>query len=219
MPMSASVHRCRTAARPGSSRWPGLRRKKVTVAVACTTGPSARPVEPSRPLGTSTASTGLPEALTAATTSAATPSSGRARPAPNSASMMRSAPARIVRSTAARRHRPSARPWRPHRPSDWRGAPSRPRRTRWPRSRSSLAATKPSPPLLPGPHSTAMAALLPPARRIGRLGHGGAGILHELEAGHAGGDGQRVGLAHLGGGEQLVAGQASSWKLGCCDAS
>ena len=81
------------SSRPGSSRWPGFRRKKVTVRVACTTAPSARPVVPSRPLGTSTASTGLPDALMAATTSAATPSSGRESPAPNSASTMTSAPA------------------------------------------------------------------------------------------------------------------------------
>ena len=50
MPMSAS----RTSphsARPGSSRWPGFRRKKVTVRVACTTGPAAgarRAVEAAR---------------------------------------------------------------------------------------------------------------------------------------------------------------------------
>ena len=61
--------RCRRAARsphsarPGSSRWPGLSRKNVTVRVACTTGPPAVPVVPSRPLGTSTATTGLPDGI------------------------------------------------------------------------------------------------------------------------------------------------------------
>ena len=41
--------------------------------------------------------------------------------------------------------------------------------------------------------------------------HCGAGVLHQHQAGHAGSDGQRVGLAHLGCGEKLVARQDSSW--------
>ena len=137
-------------------------RKKVTVRVACTTGPLLVPVVPSRPLGTSTATIGLAQALIAATTSAAMPSSGRDRPAPNRASMTTSAPAIVAGlngSTAApqRVAISAASPLRASRD------PSRPRRTPSPRSRRSLAATKPSPPLLPGPQTTAMAAPARPA--------------------------------------------------------
>ncbi len=87
--------------RPGISRWPGLRRKKVTVRVASTTGPRARPVLPSRPLGTSTASTSTGEALRAAMTSAAIPAIGRASPDPNKASTTISAPAMAAGESAA----------------------------------------------------------------------------------------------------------------------
>ena len=46
--------------RPGSSRWPGFSRKKVTVEVASTAAPRTLPVAPSRPEGTSTATTRPP---------------------------------------------------------------------------------------------------------------------------------------------------------------
>ena len=45
--------------RPGSSTSPGLSAANVTVADAAMTGPSAWPVNPSTPLGMSTASTGV----------------------------------------------------------------------------------------------------------------------------------------------------------------
>ena len=45
------------SARPGSRRWPGFSRKKVTLAVASTASPRILPVSPSIPEGTSTAST------------------------------------------------------------------------------------------------------------------------------------------------------------------
>ena len=51
MPMSATLHRRRTGARPGSSRWPGFRRKKVTVRGGLhhrTVGAAGRAVEPAR---------------------------------------------------------------------------------------------------------------------------------------------------------------------------
>ncbi len=57
--------------------------KNVTVSVARSTGPLGIPASPSSPLGTSTASTGVRCSATAAITSAATPSIGRDRPAPN----------------------------------------------------------------------------------------------------------------------------------------
>ena len=36
-----------------------------------------------------------------------------------------------------------------------------------------------------------------------RIGHGAAGILHQVDAGHAAGDGQPVGLRHFGVGEEF----------------
>ena len=160
MPISASCTSPHSA-RPGRSRWPGLRRKNVTVVVACTTGPAALPVVPSRPLGTSTATTGLADALMAATTSAATPSSGRESPAPNSASMMTSAPAIVPASSgSASPHRAAISAASPLSASR---APSRPSRTAKPRSRNSRAATNPSPPLLPGPQTTAIEGPAPAA--------------------------------------------------------
>ena len=207
------------SARPGSSRWPGFRRKKVTVAGRLHDGPRAAPVLPSRPLGTSTATTGLPEALMAATTSAATPSSGRDRPAPNSASTMRSAPAsvagaeRLDRLAPARRHRgrvalqrvAARRADRGARGSPARAAaaPPRSRRRRCCRARRRRRSRA-----------------RPRGQRGGRLGHGAAGILHQREPRHAlRASARRVGAAHLGCGEQFVARQASSSRCRCREPS
>ena len=79
IPMSATLISPQSR-RPGSNRWPGLRRKNVTVRTALTTGPAASPVVPSSPLGTSTASTGTRLRLIASTTSAATPGDGTCQP-------------------------------------------------------------------------------------------------------------------------------------------
>ncbi len=189
--------------RPGSSTCPGFSRKNVTVQVACTTGPVLAPVLPSRPLGTSTATTGLPAALMAATTSAAVPSSGRDRPAPNRASMMRSASASVagLSGSTGSPQRSAMAAASPRRASR---LPSRPRRTRYPCSRRSRAATKPSPPLLPGPHTTAMAAPAPRSKRGGGVGHGSPGVLHQREPRHALRHGKGIGAAHLLRCQQLV---------------
>ena len=169
------------SARPGSSRWPGLRRKKVTVRVACTTGPSARPVVPSRPLGTSTASDRLARGVDRPRRPRPpSPSSGRDEAGAEQRVDDQVGAGRAVAGVErARRRRPSARPWRRRRPCSARASPSRPRRTSITRSRSSRAATKPSPPLLPGPHSDGDAA--PGARDHGRgrVGDGAAGVLHQ----------------------------------------
>ena len=50
MPMSAR-RILPQSARPGSSRWPGLRRKKVTLDVASTATPRTLPLAPSTPEG------------------------------------------------------------------------------------------------------------------------------------------------------------------------
>ena len=60
------------------------------------------------------------------------------RPAPNSASTMRSAPARSLRRQRLDPARPSAWPCAAASPRERRGSPSRPRRTLKPRSRKSL---------------------------------------------------------------------------------
>ena len=74
--------------RPGSSRCAGFLRKKVTVSVASTATPSTAALVPLIPLGRSTASTGAPLALIASIIARASPSTGRLKPAPNSASMI-----------------------------------------------------------------------------------------------------------------------------------
>ena len=168
-----------------------------------------RPCVPSRPLGTSTATTGLPVALMAATTSAARPSSGRDRPAPNRASMMRSASASVAVASGSTGS-PQRCAMAAASPLSALRLPSSPRRTRYPCARRSLAATKPSPPLLPGPQTTAIAAPGPRHERGSGLGHGAAGILHQREPRHAQRHGQGIGTAHLLRCQQLV-GQGSSF--------
>ena len=109
MPMSATSTGPQCS-RPGSSRWPGFRRKKVTVSLARTAAPITAPLSPLMPLGRSTAITGTPAALIASIIARAGPSTGRSRPAPNSASTMRSAPASAA--GVGRLHRPVQLPRR-----------------------------------------------------------------------------------------------------------
>jgi hypothetical protein len=80
--------------RPGSSRWPGLRRKKVVVVLALTATPWTAPLVPLMPLGRSAAWTCAGAAFIASIMARATPWTGRSRPAPNSASTMTAAPAK-----------------------------------------------------------------------------------------------------------------------------
>jgi hypothetical protein len=64
---------------------------KVIVNAARTASPSTAPVSACRPDGMSTATTGRPDALTAAIITAASPSTARASPVPKSASTITSA--------------------------------------------------------------------------------------------------------------------------------
>ena len=140
--------------RPGSSACPSLRRKNVTVVDARTAVPMTAPVVPLIPLGRSIACT--QEALFMASIMArGLPSTGRSRPAPNSASMTTSSGIRLcavagsygpLHRCAASRASPRNRPM----------SPTSSIRTRYPRSLSRRPATSPSPPLLPGPATTAM---------------------------------------------------------------
>ena len=171
-------------------------------------GAAARRPVPSSPLGTSTASTGLPDALMAATTSAATPSSGRDRPAPNRASMIRSAPRkrcgrqRFDVAPPARGHRRGiagqaarARPAARHAhgsPAPAAAAPPRSRRRRCCRARRATAMRR------PGRATSAMAASATarPAASIRSRPGTPAAIA------------SAIGPAHLLGGQQFMPGMA-----------
>jgi len=139
--------------RPGNNRWPGFRRKKVTVSAAFGAMPKTAPLAPSTPLGTSTATTGRRAASTAAMTSRATPSMGRANPAPKIASITRVASPRVAGAKGSTGPVQSAAAAAASLVGFSR-APSSASRTGQPRSASTRAATNPSPPLFPGPHST-----------------------------------------------------------------
>ena len=155
----------------------------------------------------------------AATTSAAVPSSGRDRPAPNSASMMRSASASVAV------------------PSGSTGSPQRLRHgggialegvaaaeqaqahpvsllAQEPRGHEAVAT------VVAGPADDRDRGTRPRRKRGSGVGHGAAGILHQHETRHALRDGQRVGAAHLLRGEQLVArqGVSPSSAASCADA-
>ena len=140
--------------RPGNSRWPYLRRPKVTVTAALKAPPRASPVSPWMPLGISTATQGGSRSALDSASSSATPSSGRARPAPNNASTTSGSPSSSVDESGSTgcSHRSAMAAASPFKRSR---VPSNPSRTGQPASASSRAATKPSPPLLPGPQSTA----------------------------------------------------------------
>ena len=136
-----------------------MRRKNVTVRSALMAMPRSCPVLPSKPLGTSTASTGRPalRALMAANSRASEPSTSRESPAPNTASTMHAAPRNTSGSSLATgpSHRAAISAASPVSAAR---SPSSATRTSQPPAFSSRAATKPSPPLLPGPHSTAIRA-------------------------------------------------------------
>ena len=144
------------SARPGSSRWPGLSRKKVTLAVASTATPRTAPgraVDAGRNVHREHPPSAAPVGVDPPTSVRASPSRSRASPAPNSASITQAAPSRSIapagatppaKRAAARAASPASVSRRPRRPSS----------TGKPRPASSRAATNPSPPLLPGPHRT-----------------------------------------------------------------
>ncbi|CCD92896.1 exported hypothetical protein [Bradyrhizobium sp. ORS 375] len=152
MPMSASRTRPQCC-RPGSNRCAGFLRKNVTVSVARTAMPITAPVVPLMPLGRSTASTGAPLALIAAITSWGSPLTGRLRPAPNSASMIK---AGLPIACGVNGSTGNFQPLAAEAASPCSASRSHIKMTETSRpcAASSAAATKPSPPLLPGPHTT-----------------------------------------------------------------
>ncbi len=181
MPISAIVTSPQWS-RPGSRRWPGFRRKKVTVAAASMATPLTAPVVPSMPLGTSTETTGRADAFTASIKVASLPSTGRARPAPSSASTTTSAPASASGPSASRAP--------VQRSGHCRGVRRQARRI------AVESETHPIAPLgeVPRRHETVAAIVARSAKhcdraRVGKaarnlLGHGAAGILHEDRARH-----------------------------------
>ena len=200
MPMSATSTAPQWA-RPGISRWPGFRATKVTVRVALTAMPRTAPVSPSIPEGRSTARIGRPEAFDPVDDCRAAPSMSRARPAPNSASMIRSASAKDA-APPARPDRPSPGP-RPRRvarqslPARREGTGtrhgparpgSRPRRSRRRRSGRVRATTTIRARRSDHPAAASATAAPGPAHQLDARG-----IPHAMAAG--------VGLLHFGGGQ------------------
>ena len=174
--------------RPGSRRWPGLRRQKVTVSSRPRRGTrGSSPVAPSHAGrhvdGDHRRAAALPAPRPAAS---ATPSSGRASPAPNRASTTSSAPAGP--STVAGLDRPRPAGCRPGGVALQRRAigTSVATRTGQPARCSCRATTQPSPPLLPGPHRTSVGCR--PKRASDRAGDGSPGVLHQPGPGQPGGD-------------------------------
>ena len=150
-----------------------MNRKNVTVRSQCT-APVEMPLSPQTPLGTSTATMGKPLACALAKTSAATPSSGRVKPAPNRASTTSACPSRQalpsgkVREVCTESFATSGEVMSAHcacqasqarraSPTSCSGSASNAIRTGQPCCNRTVAATRPSPPLLPGPHSTTVA--------------------------------------------------------------
>ena len=180
--------------------WPVLRRKKVTVWLALTAAPITAPVVPLTPLGRSTAITGAPLAFIASIMARGRPSTSRSSPAPNSASTTMSqsvsetgeacSTGPLQRSAAS-----AASPFSRAALADEADADRIAALGQMPRRDKAVAA------VIAGPgHDHHAAALQHGADRIG---HRAAGILHQLDAGGAAGDGQPVGFGHFGSGEQF----------------
>ena len=134
----------------------------------------------------------------------------------DSRAQRRQADARGQRRTMRRQQAPCLRehpaPWRGSSPSQRRamaaaspfsasGVPKSARRTSQPRCFRCRATTKPSPPLLPGPQSTAVKRGVQCA--LDRIGAGAARILHQRERRRAVSCGIAIRLVHLGDGQNL----------------
>src|SRR5436190_5701904 len=174
MPMSAT---CTSPAccLPGAIQRPGLAAWKVTVAAARTAAPATTPVEACTPLGTSTLMTGVCAWLIASMAAATSPRGSPSKPVPSSASttvlqLASGGPASArCASCAASGAAPSRSQGAPSSltgpapgsccrlvsasPDSSEGGATQSTLTRRPASRSRRAATNPSPPLLPLPHT------------------------------------------------------------------
>ena len=160
-----------TASAAGGKTWATLGAAKVTVRSATTCGPMGCAWLAARPLGRSTATTGTARSLITCTASANSPSRGRERPVPKSASTItsHSATASVAEGSAsreaisrmgssARRQMPSCTSASPESglpPVTRKMRTSKPRTARW------RATASPSPPLLPGPQKRATESASP----------------------------------------------------------
>ena len=140
---------------PGLIHRPGLEAWKVTVTSARTAAPATSPFEAFTPLGTSTATTGQAARLSCAIAPATGSRGSPSNPVPKSASTATSAPSRAPAASGrgagpGRRSRLAAAS-----PRNSSGGAVSMTSTSRPCSRSRRAATRPSPPLLPFPHTTA----------------------------------------------------------------
>ena len=187
--------------RPGSSRWPGLRRKNVTVSVALTATPITAPVVPLIPLGRSTAQA---RARTGIDRLDHRPCGAFHRPIEAGAEQrIDDGVGRVQRRGRGRLGgpRPTLRGLRgvtlePVQRADQEHAHPVAALGQDARGDKTVAAVV----ARPGDHRDAAAGRM---TRSDGLGHRPAGIFHQLDAGHAAGDRQPVGFRHLGGGEQL----------------
>ncbi len=150
-PMSATSTRPHTVR---CSRWPRRNPPKVTVVTARTQGAKTTPVDRSRPEGPSTATTGAASRISRSMAPAAAPA-WRA-PGPGAEQRVeRDAAATpvVVRARSTRTPCMVARIWFSRQSGD--GSPGNATAvTLTPSAARARAATKPSPPLLPVPHTT-----------------------------------------------------------------
>ena len=155
------------------------------MARAATAAPAISPVDASTPLGTSQATTHAPLPLAPASLIAAiAPAAGSRgspeKPVPRIASTIPAAPSSAAAANGAAGDPGSRSAFTLASPRSSSTSPSSSTSTSRPRSRSRRAATNPSPPLLPLPHT---ATIRPAGDELAdQVGQTGAGALHQLDA-------------------------------------
>ena len=211
--------RGRRTPRPAGRTSPSFGSPNVTVTRARTTGPRrglAVGREPRRQVERADGPPAAPAALMASIAAATAPSPGRARPsraarrrrcrrrrARRGGDRRRSRPASGASATLSPARRSASRFTRAS-PCTSAGPPHEPGGTRAPRPSRWRATTKPSPPLLPFPQTTAMRRPRDRAQHaLERVGGPAARVLHQEEARHAVVLRRApVGAAHLLGGDE-----------------
>ena len=196
MSATSMVPQC---SRPGSSRWPVLRRKNVTVRQRLTATPITAPVVPFMPLGRSTAIIGAAAAFIALDHGArqsfdVAVEAGAEQRVDDDVAIAQHGRRGLFHGPL---HRSAANAASPLIRLD---SPTKTHATYVPRSERCRAATNPSPPLLPGPATTMTRR---PCHPGGGIGHCAARILHKVETGNAASDGQTVRFRHFRSREQF----------------
>ncbi len=158
--------------------------RNVTVAVARTATGLGQPESASRPLGTSSASTGTRAALIASIATRNSSLTGRSRPVPSSASTTTSALrelARLERRRTRRRRRGSRRRLALPPPLNRSAGATSNTCTVRPAACARRATTRPSPALLPAPQTIASERAFG-QRRVDRAQRAGGSAAHQLVA-------------------------------------